>query len=124
MLSKIHPPTLIAEGTITQGALVFSSEAQVFGNVEGEVSLETTESLQIGRTGWVQGNINAVGPVFVDGRVIGNILSKSKIAVSSQGMVQGNLTAPRIEILAGARIEGEILTTSSVPSRAPITRAA
>lgn len=124
MFSKVHSPTLIAEGTRTQGALVFSTEAQIFGAVEGEVRLDTTESLQIGRTGWIQGNIDAEGPVFVDGRVIGNISSRSKIGISSHGTVFGTITAPRIEIMPGARIEGDIHTANAKPDSPSIKHAA
>lgn len=124
MLNKIYPPTLIAEGTTTQGSFVFSSEALIFGAIEGEVRAETVDTLQIGRTGWVQGNIIADGPVFVEGRVIGNISSKTKVSVSTFGSVEGTITAPRIEVIAGARVDGELHTRTEKPSTHSVKRAA
>lgn len=124
MLNKIYPPTLIAEGTTTQGTFIFSSEALIFGAIEGEVRLDTAESLQIGRTGWVHGNIIADGPVFIEGRVTGNISSKTKVSISPFGSVEGTVTAPRIVVNAGARVDGELHTLTQKASTHPVKRAA
>src|SRR4051812_20332639 len=100
MVTKIPSPTVISEGSKTQGSLTFQSNAQVFGIVEGELFQESQETLQIGKTGWVHGSIFSEGPVIVEGRVDGNIKSNTVIRISSSATVHGVLDAPAVKITA------------------------
>lgn len=109
MLVESHTPTLIAEGTRVQGAVVMVSAAGVYGTVEGEVVQQSLEVLQIGRTGWVNGAISSQGPVVIEGKVDGDITSTTRITLSSTASVKGKLNAPSIQIRAGAIFEGELV---------------
>ena len=108
MVLEVNPPTLIAEGTRVQGSLTFFSSTQVFGIVEGELLQQSLEVLQIGKTGWVNGDVTSRGPVLVEGRVDGNVNSSTQIRLSPTATVHGRLNAPSIEIKAGAVFEGEM----------------
>ena len=108
MIVEISTPTLISEGTQVQGILTFYSGTQVFGLIEGSVSHLSLEPLQIGKSGWINGHIQATGPVIVEGRVDGDITSETRIKVLPTAVVRGALKAPSIDIRAGAAFDGEI----------------
>lgn len=115
ILTEIPSPTLIAEGTRVQGALTFYSSTQVFGIVDGELIQQSLEMLQIGRTGWVNGNIAARGPILIEGRVDGNVESSTQIRILPTATIRGCLKAPVIEIRAGALFDGELKMQAAEP---------
>ena len=108
MIAEISPPTLIAEGTRVQGALTFVSGVQVFGMVEGQIEQQSLEPLHVGRTGWVNGSVTSQGPVLVEGRVDGDIISATRIRLLPTAVVTGSLIAPAVDIRAGARFQGNV----------------
>ena len=124
MVTRISPPTIIAEGSRTQGSLTFFSATQVFGLVEGEISQQSLEPLQIGKTGWVHGTIHSEGPVIVEGRVDGTIRSSTLIRVSRSATIHGSLDAPAIEISAGSFVEGDLCMKQKLKHLTPLRNAA
>jgi cytoskeletal protein CcmA (bactofilin family) len=56
----------------------------------------------IGKGTLLEGNIETYGNIRIEGKVIGNIKSKSKIALGNGSHVEGNITAQN------ADIEGEV----------------
>jgi len=124
-LNEVAPPTLIAEGTRVRGELTFQSGTQVFGVVEGDVNQQSLESLQVGKSGWINGTITSQGPVLVEGRVDGQIQSATKIKLLPTASVRGALTAPAVEIKPGAVFEGELKMKNPAKSRPqPVKKAA
>lgn len=117
MIIELSPPTLIAEATRIQGSLTFLSHAQIMGMVEGDIIQQSLEVLQIGATGWVHGNLTSQGPIHIEGRVEGNVTSATKIRLFPSAMVRGTLTAPSIEVKAGAIFEGETQMQGTIPTR-------
>jgi cytoskeletal protein CcmA (bactofilin family) len=105
---RIFSPTLVAEGSQVQGGLSFQNEAQVDGIVEGDLTQRSVDSLKVGKTGWVRGNVSSKGTIYIEGRVDGNIESEQKIHLASTARVQGRCEAPKIEIKAGARMDGDL----------------
>src|SRR5271166_452243 len=97
ILTEVTAPTLIAEGTRVRGELTFQSGTQVFGIVEGDLVQQSLESLQVGKTGWINGTITSQGPVLIEGRVDGQINSSTKIKLMPTASVRGALTAPNVE---------------------------
>lgn len=117
MLIEIAPPTFIAEGSRVEGTLTFFSCSQIFGVVDGDVIQQSLEPLQVGRTGWVHGNLISQGPVLVEGRVEGDIQSATHIRLMPTAVVRGCLNSPSIEIRPGALIDGELAM-----EKAPVLR--
>lgn len=117
-------PTLIAEATRLHGDLTLTGAAHVFGVVEGDLTQQALESLQIGRTGWIHGNIESQGTVVVEGKVDGDIRSATKIHLLPSATVQGNLSAPVIEIRPGAILEGGLAMSQARPLLMPARQAA
>jgi cytoskeletal protein CcmA (bactofilin family) len=92
--------------------------------VEGDVTQQSLESLQIGKTGWVNGSIQSQGPVLIEGRVDGQVHSSTKIKLMPTASVHGALTAPAVEIKPGAVFEGELKMKSLKARPQPVKRAA
>ncbi len=124
MLIEIAPPSLIAEGSQIKGSLTFHSCTQVFGVVDGDVIQESLEPIQVGKSGWIHGDIIAQGPVLVEGRIEGDIRSATHIRLMPTAMVQGTLSAPSIEILPGALIDGELKMEKTIALRDMVPQAA
>lgn len=104
-------PTLIAEATQTQGDITTFASTYIYGVIEGNVTQNSLEAVHVGGSGWVCGNIISMGPVFVEGRVDGSIISETRIELGPCADVCGSLEAPGIKIRAGARLNGQARTT-------------
>jgi cytoskeletal protein CcmA (bactofilin family) len=75
----------------------------MFKKNENNKELETVNSsTTIGKGAVLEGNIETLGNIRVEGRVIGNVVSKSKIALGGASLVEGNILAQNAEI------EGEV----------------
>ena len=57
----------------------------------------------IGKGAYLEGNIETFGNIRVEGKIKGNIKSKSKIALGKSSDVEGNLLAQNIEIAGEVR---------------------
>lgn len=62
----------------------------------------SNSSNTIGKGTVLEGNIETYGNIRIEGKVIGNVKSKSKIALGNSSTIQGNITAQN------ADIEGEV----------------
>jgi cytoskeletal protein CcmA (bactofilin family) len=62
----------------------------------------SNSSNTIGKGTFLEGNIETFGNIRIEGKVVGNIKSKSKVALGNQSHVQGNIIAQN------ADIEGEV----------------
>jgi len=76
---------------------MFTSKEQK--RVAEEIS---NSSNNIGKGTFLEGNIETYGNIRVEGKVTGNVKSKSKVALGNSSHVQGNITAQN------ADIEGEV----------------
>ena len=119
MIREILAPTMIAEGTRLRGTVAFFSATYIFGLVDGNLDHQSAEPLQIGRTGWINGNIVALGTVIIEGRVDGDIRSSSKVRLLPTANVRGLILAPAVEIQAGAMFNGELKPLSPNKATAP-----
>lgn len=62
----------------------------------------TTSTNTIGKGTTLQGNVEAYGSIRVDGQVIGNLTTKSKVVLGQSSIVDGDIIAQNGEI------EGEV----------------
>lgn len=58
----------------------------------------TNSSNVIGKGTTLEGNIETAGNIRIEGRIIGNIKSKSKIALGNSSVVDGNVSAQNADI--------------------------
>lgn len=62
----------------------------------------TTSTNTIGKGTTLQGNVEAYGNIRVEGKVLGNLTTKSKIVLGQSSVVDGNIVAQNGEV------EGEV----------------
>ena len=62
----------------------------------------SSSSNTIGKGTFLEGNIETYGNIRIEGKVVGNVKSKSKVALGNSSHVQGNIIAQN------ADIEGEV----------------
>ena len=110
MIRQVSPPTLLAEGTKLRGSVTFYSTTNIFGMIEGDVDCQCNEVLQIGKSGWIYGNVISRGPIVIEGRVDGDVKSTSAIRLLASADVRGRLEAPGIEVRSGAMFNGEFFS--------------
>ena len=58
----------------------------------------TNSSNVIGKGTVLEGNIETSGNIRIEGRIIGNIKSKSKIALGHSSLIDGNVTAQNADV--------------------------
>jgi cytoskeletal protein CcmA (bactofilin family) len=62
----------------------------------------------VGDSGKVQGNISA-DQVMIGGRVMGDVMGRSRVELMSNAVVEGNLTYGSLVIDEGARVLGRMI---------------
>jgi len=79
----------------------------MFNKDEKKVAEEISNSSNtIGKGTTVEGNIETYGNLRIDGRVIGNIITKSKLVLGQSSQVEGNILAQNAEVFG--EIKGKI----------------
>jgi cytoskeletal protein CcmA (bactofilin family) len=93
-------PTITVDGEIdAEGGVV------VLGRVTGK--LRSAEDVVVDAGGEVEAEVEAEA-VAVAGRLVGPVDAKSRVEISAEGRVTGDLRAPRILIADGAQYKGNI----------------
>jgi len=97
---SILGPTLVFKGELSA-----DEDLMLKGRVEG--SIRHTASLRIGPEGSVKGNIDAKN-ITVDGTVDGDLHGGECVTVREAAKVTGNIFAPRVTLVEGARFNGKV----------------
>jgi cytoskeletal protein CcmA (bactofilin family) len=97
---SILGPTLVFKGE-----LIAEEDLMLRGRVEG--SIRHTASLKIGKEGSVKGNVKAKH-ITVEGTVEGDLVGIDSVTVQSSATVTGNIVAPSVSLVEGARFKGRI----------------
>lgn len=96
--------TLIGNGTILEGTLTSRESICIEGTVRGKVLCEG--SVIVGPKGRVDADIYAE-TVLVGGEVNGNIVSKSKLEITTNGKLRGDIKTGSLIIAEGVLFEGK-----------------
>ena len=96
---------VIGKSIVVKGELSGSENLTVEGQVEGKIVLKQ-HVLTVGVHGRIRAQVFAKS-VVVLGEVIGNIAAE-KVAIRSEGTVEGEIKAPRVAIAEGAKFRGGI----------------
>lgn len=102
--------THIGKSISLQGELTGSEDVVVEGKVEGKVSLPNN-LLTIGAGGSVRAEVNAKAVVVV-GKVSGNVTGTERIEIQASGIVDGDVSAPKLVVAEGAVLNGSIAMTA------------
>lgn len=80
--------TIVGAQTELEGKLISNASVRIDGKFKGDI--EAKETVIIGKTGYVEGNIKA-NKVIIIGEVVGNILCKGSLEILSTGKFKGDL---------------------------------
>ncbi len=109
--------TNVAAGTRIEGTISGSSNVTVEGEIEGTVNI--SGNFHVAKSGTVKASVRA-RTVTVSGRVDGDLSSDEKIQLEPTAVVHGNLVSPRILILDGAELQGQVVMSKpSAPDQSP-----
>ena len=98
--SSILGPTLFFKGDLSA-----EEDLLIQGRVEG--SITHTQRLTVGPQGTVKANIKAQ-QIVVEGSVEGDLSAEKSVIVKESAKIIGNILAPSISIMEGARFSGNI----------------
>jgi len=96
-------PNFLSADIEIKGTLIFEHALVTHGRIEGEIL--TTGSLTVGKTGKVQGDIQA-GAVSIHGAVNGNVKAQQRCELKGDAQLIGDLDAPRLIMEEGATFVG------------------
>ncbi len=113
----------IGKSIVFKGELTGDEDLEIEGSIEGRIDLPKGQ-LTIGAHGRVKAEITAKAVVIV-GKVTGNVKATERLEVQSSGIVEGDLSAPRLLIQEGAVVNGAIDmgAKSAAPSQSTATGA-
>ncbi len=99
----------IGKSISIQGDLTGNEDLVIEGKVKGRIELPNNQ-LTIGEGGNVNAELNAKTIVIV-GQVTGNVNASERLEIQSNGVVNGDVRAPRLIVHEGAVINGGVEMT-------------
>ncbi|HVY26312.1 MAG TPA: polymer-forming cytoskeletal protein [Polyangiaceae bacterium] len=119
----MSPASVIGAGTVVRGNVEGEGSLELFGRVEGDVSMSGDVLVAEGAS--VLGSISAA-KISVLGAVQGDLRGSEAVLVERGARVVGDLSAPRIGISAGGLVRGNVRTEgepSAAAQRRPVAAA-
>ena len=95
--------TVISKGVKIEGKLSCSGSIRLDGEVQGDISSQST--VIIGENGKVNGQINAEN-VTIGGKVTGSVRAKEKLVLDAKANLQGDVFTKIIAVESGATFNG------------------
>jgi cytoskeletal protein CcmA (bactofilin family) len=96
----------IGKSIAIKGDLTGNEDISVEGKVDGKVDLPNNQ-LTIGANGIVHAEVKAKS-VIVIGHISGNVNGIERIEIQATGVVDGDVTSPRLVVAEGAVLNGSI----------------
>ena len=96
----------IGKSISISGDLTGEEDLVIEGKVEGKVSLPNSQ-LTVGAEGEVRAEVRAKHIVVI-GRVAGNLHGTERVEIQATGVVEGDVTAPKLIVAEGAALNGSI----------------
>jgi cytoskeletal protein CcmA (bactofilin family) len=89
-----------------KGELSGEEDVVIEGQYKGKIDL-ANHNIMVGHGAKVKGDIQ-VKNITINGTVEGNIDASGRIFISKEGQMKGDLKAPKISIMEGARFKGSV----------------
>ena len=100
-----------------KGELSGEEDLVIEGQFQGKIDLEN-HNILVGRGAKVEADIR-VKNITINGSVKGNIWASGKVFISKDGQMKGDLNAPRISIMEGAKFKGAVKMEKEVIEISP-----
>jgi cytoskeletal protein CcmA (bactofilin family) len=104
--------TIIGPGTICEGSITSKESICVEGTVRGKIICEG--SVIVSEKGRVDADI-AADLVILNGRVNGHIVAKTKLEITTNGKLKGDIKTGSLIIAEGVLFEGKCQMISEKP---------
>ncbi|MDH5491506.1 MAG: polymer-forming cytoskeletal protein [Myxococcales bacterium] len=99
-------PSIIPRGMTLEGELAGEGDIVIFGQVLGEI--HTEGFVVIETSGSMRGPVHARA-VTIRGRLLGDVFARECAHVDAGATVVGDLAAPRVRVVEGARFRGRVI---------------
>lgn len=96
----------VGKALLVRGEIVSSADLVIDGRVEGTIELGD-HSLTIGRGASVVADL-AAKTVQISGTVKGNVSGGASVELLATGVVEGDITTPRLKMEEGAVLRGRV----------------
>ena len=107
MLVRDVVPPVLREGAIFEGLLVLPGPSRIDGRVRGEILAGS--DLWVGASGHIEADLEARA-IVIEGRVEGDVRATERIELRGEARILGRVSAPRLAIADGCRIDGSCAT--------------
>jgi cytoskeletal protein CcmA (bactofilin family) len=97
--------SFLGESVKIKGKITSDELLTIEGEVNGDIN--SSKTLTIGKSGFVNGKINAE-EVKIHGKAEGSISAAGKLEISSQGNFSGSLKSDKLIIADGAVFKGKV----------------
>lgn len=104
-VSRSTGQSVIGPTLVIRGAITAEEDLLVRGRVEGTISHDQT--LTVHQQGTVVAAVRAK-EIHVEGSVEGDLFGTERVKVCETGKVEGNVVAPRVAVMDGARLKGMV----------------
>jgi cytoskeletal protein CcmA (bactofilin family) len=106
----------IGKSITIKGDLTGDEDLVIEGKVEGRVDLPSSQ-LTVGANGVIAAEIQAKAVVVI-GKVTGDVTGSERVEIQATGVVDGDVSAPRLVVAEGAVLNGAIKMTGKTGSAA------
>ncbi|MCU0621139.1 MAG: polymer-forming cytoskeletal protein [Gemmatimonadales bacterium] len=113
--SDLMPLSIVAHDLVVTGDFQADGVVKVEGTVKGTIRAGNQVLIAPGAV--VQGDLHTREAV-VGGTVHGTITATERVELQATAVVEGDIATPRIAILEGARVMGEVKMEGSAPEGA------
>lgn len=109
-INTTNVSTIIGDGTVVQGDVIFADGLHIDGKVVGNVSAspDSQTTLTLSKMGAIHGNVD-VPIVVIDGEVQGDVSSSERIQLLENSKITGNVMYNLIEMSVGAEVNGQLI---------------
>jgi len=109
-INTTNVSTIIGEGTVIQGDIIYAGGLHIDGKVVGNVSAEkgSAATLTLSKLGSIHGGVN-VPTVVIDGEVQGDVAASERVQLIANSRITGNVQYNLIEMEVGAEVNGQLV---------------
>jgi cytoskeletal protein CcmA (bactofilin family) len=102
--------TLVGQGTVINGDLIFSGGLHVDGRINGNVSAEegSTALLILSEFGHIEGEVT-VPNMVLNGEIIGDVFGSTRVELAPKSRIKGSVYYNLIEMAIGAEVNGGLV---------------
>lgn len=106
--------TLIGQGTVINGDLIFSGGLHIDGKITGNVLAEdgSDAMLILSEFGHIEGDVK-VPNMVLNGEIIGDVFGSTRVELAPKSRINGSVYYNLIEMAIGAEVNGGLVHESS-----------